>query len=238
MKKNYLIVAFLALIFSTSIISCSSDDDNNNTNESYGTSTGDYWPMAIGNQWTMKQNGMNDETVKITSTDVFNGITYYKTDGNFEENSLGLEAESWITKKGATYLIKVGDINYSQDGVAIKLQEFEYTVLKDDLPVSGTWTEKTTQDMLVSYLGQTQTLKLITNYTGTILEKNAEAVVNGVKYSDVIKLNLNQNATFEGENINVDTEYWYAKNVGPIKVVSESDGETTESILIDYIINK
>ena len=45
-----------------------------------------------------------------------------------------------------------------------------------------------------------------------------------------------QNVTMAGQTSTVTSYYWYSKNVGPIKMTSESGGQTTVQELDSYIV--
>ena len=83
-----------------------------------------------------------------------------------------------------------------------------------------------------------------TKYSGTILEKNVEATVNGVSYPNVIKAKLKQVMTIkdpesgETETVVVDEEDWYAEGVGPIKRTVVSGADMAEAVLVDYVVKK
>lgn len=235
MKKMKNLIS-ITLLFAALILTSCSSDDNETPLDNSGTTTGDYWPMAIGNQWTMKQNGSVKEPVKISATDVFNGYTYFKVLGQLEFGDfIGVEKESWITKKGATYFVKVGEIKFTKDGINLIAQGYELPVLKDDLGVGESWSGEIKQEVT----GIPGIPLIITSYyTGTILEKNVELTVNGVTYKNVLKMKLLQEATIDDEKVILNGEYWYAQNVGPIKIISETNGKKIESILVDYIVKK
>lgn len=241
--------ALLTLLFAAfSLTSCTKEDlpEENLPSKSYGTSTGNYWPMAVGNIWNNTVDGSTVSATEITGTDVFGGSTYYKLSsplsGSDAEILEGFDMQLWIAKKGAAYFSKVGDFNYSQDGMTIKMKGYEMTLLKDNLAVGESWSGTFPMDMTYSFDGESETLKMSTKYTGTILEKNVEVTVNGVSYPDVIKVEMKQELsikdpeTGETETTTVNQENWYAKGVGPIKTISSNDEKTSESYLKDYII--
>lgn len=77
-----------------------------------------------------------------------------------------------------------------------------------------------------------------TNYTGKILAKNVTETVDGETYTNVIKININQQTVVEGMSLSIsNTEYWYAKDVGVIKNKIYTGDGTYESILVNYILN-
>ena len=218
----------LFILLSVFITSCSSDG----TGESFGVTTGNYWPMAVNNQWTYKENGVVSTPSKITGTDTFGGVTYYR----FQEANV-YNLQTWIAKKGATYFIKVGALNYVESGVTIKMDSYEYPVLKDDVPVTSKWSGTLNVNVTATSSGNTAPMTAIIKYAGIITEKDATVVVNGVSYPNVIKLNLKQEVSIQNQTTIVESEYWYAKNVGPIYSKTISDNVTTESVLVNYVLN-
>lgn len=227
MKKIYflaLFTSFLALF----LTSCSSDD----VLDSNGVTTGNYWPMAVNNQWTYKSNGVLSTPSKIIGTDTFGGVTYYQ----FQEANV-YNLQTWIAKKGAAYFIKIGALNYVESGVTIKMDSYEYPVLKDDVPVTSTWSGTLKVNVTATSGGNTIPMTANIKYTGIITEKDATVVVNGVSYPNVIKLTLKQEVSLQNQITIAESIYWYAKNVGPIYSKTISDNVTTESILVDFILN-
>ncbi len=239
-------MSFVALfLVSFAFTSCTKEEDV--PTNSVEKSTGDYWPMTVGNQWNLT-NGTDVSTVKISGTDVFGGITYYKLSnevGGSDIGSLmGFDMQSWITKKGATYYNKIGDMYLSQDGLIMEMKGFEMPVLKDNLEVGGSWSGTVSTVFKISHQVETESIKMNVKYTGTILEKNVTEIVNEVTYPDVIKTKIKQEIILDdpsladGETNVTETEYWYAKNVGQIKIITSVEGESSEMSLVDYIVKK
>lgn len=229
MKKIYFLV-LCTLFLSLFLTSCNSDEE---LEESNGVTTGNYWPMAVNNQWTYKYNGVLSTPSKITGTDNFGGVTYYQFQ---EANAYNLQ--TWIAKKGASYFIKIGALNYVENGVTIKMDSYEYPVLKDDVPVTSAWTGTLKVNVTGTSGGNTVPMTANIKYTGIITEKDATVVVNGVSYPNVIKLTLKQEVSLQNQITIAESIYWYAKNVGPIYSKTISDNVTTESVLVDFILNK
>src|SRR6478672_750581 len=123
-KTNLKIVA---LLFLAALSSCSSDDSGN----SNGTTTGNYYPMAVNNKWEYD----NGSEVDLIGTDVFNGTTYYE----MTDTQNVLNNQNWVAKKGASYYGKTGTVTQNQGGVAIVIQPYEMKILQDDLAVNESW---------------------------------------------------------------------------------------------------
>jgi hypothetical protein len=201
-----------------------------------GTSSGDYWPTAINNIWNYDQDG-NATEMKIIGTDNFNGGTYYKfspQSGFFEGNG-ATDVTTWIHKNGGNYIMKMGDLNINAGGLTGTQTGSEMVMLKDNIAVNATWSGSYTQTTTYSILPTS--IVMTTNYTGKILEKDATVTVNGVTYTNVIKMNLRQVVSTMGANTVTDLEYWFAKDIGPIRAYMNTEGNIFETKLTSYTLN-
>lgn len=207
-----------------------------------GTSTGDYWPTALNNQWVFKQDGVVQAPMKMISINSINSNTYYTFDQLFGSSSSGTTAGvvSRLRKNSGDYYIKIEDFTFDTGlGISGTLTGYEMLILKDYLNAAQTWSGTFTQTATFTGLpSTTQT----TNYSGVILEKNASVTVNSHNYTNVIKVKITQSVSVMGVvDSNVVTEYWFSKDIGPIKAVTistDSDGtETITNELESYIVN-
>jgi hypothetical protein len=243
--KKITFAIFALIIAATTLTSCDNEaidsaidltNPENPENPGGGTASGDYWPTAVNNQWIFSQNGTVQAPMKMIGTDVFSGKTYFKfapISGSGGQTSA--TASTWLNKSNGVYTLKTGDLNISAQGLTGMQSGFEYVILKDNIEVGATWTGSYNQT--TSFTGippMTQT----TTYTGTILEKDATVTVDGETFTDVIKMNITQETVITGISLSiVNTEYWFSKNVGPIRTKIYSGGGIYESILVDYTIN-
>lgn len=225
MKKIALAILFVSL----TLASCSSDDNG----ESNGVSTGNYWPMAVNNTWVFDDNGTSSE-LKITGANVFNGTTYYKL---YDASDSTFGVENWVTKKGATYFQKVADATINQDGIVISMEGYEVPMFKDDLQPNATWSGTVSPKVTYNVNGQTASLTAKVKYIGTMLEKAPTVTLNGETYTDVLKIKLKIEVTIANQLTVADQEYWFAKDVGPIREYQSTNGETSERTIVDYILN-
>lgn len=232
MTKIRFSVLIAVLFVSIGITSCSNSDSSGSSD---GTSTGNYWPLAVNNYWTYDVDGSDTNTLSISGTDVFGGTTYYKINDDSVDPSLDIN--TWITKKGATYYTKIGDITISQDGLVLTVKGYEIPAFKDNLAVNSTWSGTISSKMTFSYMGETGSYPITEKYTGTILEKGTSVTIHGEIYDNVIKASLKEDVTIEGETTTTLTTTWFAEGVGPIKQTLTSDGETQERSLTNYLIN-
>jgi hypothetical protein len=209
--------ALMTLFVSTSLLtSCSSDSGSDNENS--GTSEGDYWPAAVGNQWVLNQGG-TETTMKIISTEKIGESTYYKFDKFFAAPTSGVDiggtATASLKKTGGDYLIKLSDININANGLSGKISGYEFIFFKDNLDVNKTWTGSYNQE---TTYGGIAAIKTTTKYTGTITEKGETATVKSVTYKDVIKFKFKLETSMQGQSAGTtEAEYWLAKGVGIIK---------------------
>ncbi len=256
MKKSIIFKSLIVLFSIISFVSCETEpldseldlsafqnalDPNNpnnpnNNNNPPGTSTGDYWPRAVNNQWVFQQTGTSNLTYKMVGTDMFNNQTYYRFDpvtvsgGSATANG----AVSWLNKTGANYSIKYDDISIGVPGFTGTITGFEVLLLKDDLAVNETWTGSYTQT--TTYSG-VPPINQTTNYTGTILARDVTETVNGETFTNVLKSKLVQITNIQGSSTTTTTEYWFSKDIGPIKTVTTSTGGApSDAILIDYML--
>ena len=219
---------FVTLCMSLFLLnSCQSDSD-----DSGETSTGDYWPTAVGNQWVLDQDG-SEVSMKIISSE----NDYYKFD-NFSGMGGGLDVSAavYLKKTKGDYYIKIDDLTFNYgDGITGKMTGYEFIFFKDYLDVNQTWTGSFTQSTSFSISGFPE-IKQKTNYTGTILEKSSTVTVNGTTYNDVIRFKVHQVATIEGQSqsTSADAEYWVAKDIGVVKFTS---GDVV-SVLKSYVVKK
>lgn len=250
MKKSLIFKSLIVLFSIISFVSCEtepldpeldlndfqnpSDSNNPNNPNNPGTSTGDYWPTAINNEWVFEQTGTTDLIYKMVGTDVFDNQTYYRFDPISADGSStsAIDVVTWLNKNGSNYTLKYDDIVFDAGGLAGSISGFEVLILKDDLAVNQTWTgsyNQTTTFTGIPPISQT------TNYTGTILAKDVTEIVDGVSYTNVIKCKIDQNTNIGGNVTSTSSEYWFSKDVGPLKIVITSEGSTaSESILVDY----
>lgn len=184
---------------------------------------GDYWPTAIGNQWIWNMNGVPEDPFAIVSTNAINGFTYYTFTTPTQPNT-GL---SRIRKANGNYYIKTENIVH-QTPFPGTTTGSETIMLKDYLDVGGTWTDTFSQT--TTYAGMNP-ITVDVSVTCTITAKNVTETVNGTTYNNVIK--VDRVMTTMGTTLN--GYYWYAKDVGPIKIMNGNGAYLQE--LESYIVN-
>jgi len=243
--KKITYAIFALIIAGTSLTSCDnepidsaidSSNPGNPSNPGGGSASGDYWPTAINNQWTYSQNGTAQPPMKIIGTDTFNNKTYFKF-APLSGTGTGstASATTWLNKNNGVYTLKTGDLDIGVPGMSGTMTGFEYVILKDNIAVNETWNGSYSQT--TTYTGL-PAMAQTTNYIGKILEKDATVTVDGETYTNVIKVHMNQQTSLMGTSFAViNTEYWYAKDVGVVKTKTFTGTGSYESILTDYILH-
>lgn len=241
MKSIKSILTLLVFTLAITITSCDNEPidpaiDPNAGGNGGGASSGDYWPTAINNIWRYELNGSSSDPLKIIGTDNFGGQTYYKfaPQSGAGSSSSGT-ATNWLNKNNGVYKLKTDDVVVNAGGLTGTQTGYEYIILKDNIAVGQSWNGSYTQT--TTYVG-IPAISLSTNYTGTILAKDVTVTVDGDTYNNVIKVTFVQNVSMDGvPATTVNSEFWYAKNIGLIKSTTSSGGVNNESILVDYTLN-
>jgi Fibronectin type III domain len=190
-------------------------------------STDDYWPFALNNKWAFKKNGSLQPAMKIISLDPIAGNNYFTFENFFANPNIGAGVVATVRgrKVGNDYFYR-----YQTSG-SIVIDPLEIIILKSALSVNETWTQNLTQVATIPQLPNAIVTQV--TFTGKILEKGISITVNGINYTNVIKSELIQNS---GGILNTNT-YWFAKGIGPIKIINVTSGETITQELDSYMLN-
>lgn len=229
MRKIKSITALLLFFAALSITSCSNEpaDPSINLNNGGGSSTGDFWPTAINNEWVFKLNGNVQDPMKIVSMNTLDNNTYY----TFKEVSGSASGTQRIRKSNGDYYLKMEDITTA----GATTTGSETILLKDYLPVSGTWNNSYVQT--TTYPGIAP-IALNVSIVSTIIEKDATLAINGKSYTNVIKIKRIQTvSSIFYPSASTTSYYWFAKDVGPIKSTNEYNGQVTTQELFTYKLN-
>ena len=234
--KSILTLFVLSLAFTT--VSCDNEPVDPALDLSAGgggSSSGDYWPTAINNEWIMERDGVALDPIKIIGTGSFGGQTYYKfAPQSGSGSTTSGSATTWLNKSNGVYKLKTDDININAGGLTGTQTGYEFIILKDNIAVGQSWNGSYTQTTTDTGI---PSITLTINYSGTILAKNVSATVDGETYNDVIKVSFVQNTTMPGAPpTTINSEYWFAKDVGVIKSVTNNSGVILESILVEYTL--
>jgi hypothetical protein len=230
MKKINLLKAFILFLSVLTMTSCSSDDDG----ESYGTTTGNFLPLAVNNSWKYSNVGLNNfNEIKIIGTTQFNGNTYYEF---LDDSEIEYPIRQWFAKNGATYFLRSGDTTVNESGITITIEGFEIPILKDNYEINKTWNGSVSPKVTYSGNGTSGTLPFNVNYTGVNYFKG-EVTLNGVLYPNVIKTKIDLIINANGQTSSSTVESWYAENIGVIKDITTSDNSTIVQEIDSYELN-
>ena len=222
----FLIITFLFLS------SCSSDDNKTD----YGISSGNYFPLKTNNEWNYvtESQGLTS-TIKIVGSETLGGTSYFEFTDNSEVYPYIVK--HWFAKKGATYLLKTADTTINQNGISFTIQGYEIPILKDDIPVNTNWTVSISPKVTYSGNGQSGTMPFKVDYTGFNFFKG-QITLNNIVYSNVIKSRVNAVIDANGDVSYSSDEYWFAENIGIIKLITyKSDGTIIEKNITNYMLN-
>ena len=232
MKKMQFIKSSLIAILGLLIFSCSSDDPKV---EDYGTTTGNYFPLAVNNKWWYQNNGIETEIYVFGISD-FNKVNYYQ----IIDTNDNLQISNWIVKKGASYYQKVGETLVSQPGgITVGVGEYEIKLFRDDLLSGETWNGSSSIKVTLYDGGSPRILPASLTYNGTILKRDATEKLGAVTYTNIIKMQMNIVLKINSQTTNINSEYWFAKDIGLIKetATSSTDNVTITKYLTRFELN-
>ena len=229
MKKTTKSILAL-LIFTTAFFnSCSNDDDSG---ESFGTTTGNFLPLAVDNRWNyLNEDLVNQNQVQIIGTSTVDGKKYFE----YFNTGTSINVRQFFAKKGATYFLKTGTATTYQGATTIKISGYELPILKDDYAINENWTSSVSPKVTFTGNGQSGNIPLKLDFTGTNYYKG-EVILNGITYPNVIKTRLTIITTVNGQVSTVISESWFAENIGIIKEIETSNGQTNISNIDTYYI--
>ena len=185
------------------------------------TPTGDYWPTAIGNQWVYNLNGTEEPPLAIVSTNTIGGFNYY----TFTTPTTPNTATTRIRKAAGVYYIKTEEVTHTTPMPGVTSGN-EIIILKDNVPVGATWTDSWVQT--TTYTGMPP-IEMSMSIVCTVEAKDVTATVNGTTYNNVIKVNR----VISAGTSTYESAYWFARDIGPIRVVNGPNTQELES----YIVN-
>lgn len=231
MNRNFNLLGlfFIAVL---SLTSCGSDNDSA---ESNGTSTGDYFPMAVNNKWEYT-NDVDATEINLIGTTNFGANTYYEMTDTNADPSINIQV--YMNKRGASYYQKSSQSTQNQGSLFITVAGFEVKMFRDDLPVGGTWSGSTKPK--VTYTGSTSgSTTAVINYEGEITAKDVSVTLGGITYDHVIKSRLTLTQTVNSQTATITGENWFAKDIGLIydSTTMSTDNITRTRYLTNYTLN-
>lgn len=213
-------------------------------------SEGDYFPMAIDNIWNYNVTTEEESVqIKINSIETINGIQYYKVNelpigvsSDMPEDEIpGLDIRAHIRKNGGDYIQRFyAYIPEMMEGLIpeTEIEAFEITFLKDNLEEGESWTETVEIVTNITFFGISETVISNATFNSLIEEKGISMTVNGVTYTDVIKVKSTATVVSEEGTEISESLNWYSKDVGLIKSYSNDPEEgESEMTLLDYTLN-
>jgi len=223
--KNFKI---LTLFFLAALSSCSSD----NSGESSGTTTGNYFPMAINNKWQYI-NGSDATEISLTGTTSFGGRTYYEMTDTDTDPSIDIQV--YMNKRGASYFQKSSPSTQTQGSLFITIDGFEIKMFQDDLEVGGTWSGSAKPKVTYTGSSSGHTTANI-HYQGQITARDVSVTIGGITYNNVIKTHLNLTETVNSQTVTISGENWFAKDIGLIydSTTMSTDNVTKTRYLTSY----
>ena len=230
MKKNNFKILVLLFLSGFSLSSCSSDDS---AAESNGTTTGDYFPMAVNNKWQFT-NDVDATEMNLIGTANFGGNTYYE----FTDTDSDINLQAWMNKRGASYYQKSAPYTETQGSLTITIAGFEVKMFQDDLQVGESWSGSAKPK--VTYTGSSSgSTSLNISYVGQITARDASVTLGGITYNNVIKMTMVLTETVNSQTVTISGENWFAKDIGLIydTTTTSNDGVTKTRYLTSYTLN-
>ncbi|MDN3678488.1 hypothetical protein QWY90_14330 [Flavobacterium paronense] len=229
MKKNTFKILILLVLSAFCLSSCSSDD----AAESNGTTTGDYFPMAVNNKWQYT-NGTDATEMNLIGTTAFGGNTYYE----FTDTSSETNVQAWMNKRGASYYQKSAPYTETQGSLTITIAGFEIKIFQDDLQVGETWTGSAKPK--VTYTGSSSgSTSANISYVGNITARDVSVTLGGITYNNVIKMQMTLTETVNSQTVTISGENWFAKDIGLIydSTTISTDNITKTRYLTSYTLH-
>ncbi|HIC31004.1 MAG TPA: hypothetical protein EYO76_03720 [Flavobacteriaceae bacterium] len=270
MKKT--ILPFLSLFILVTFFSCENEPldfdlsalDSTNSGSSGnssnigtpgGNSTGDYWPMAVGNKWVHSNSldGMtqDDSVMEISALEDYQGIPSYRYDqfmgiANGTDGTMGqdLDFNIYTVKNGGDYHVSIDDLSITVEGIYdITQSAYSYIMLKDYEDVGTIWVNEyqitTTTTVLIDGLPNIPDTVMDVTNTNEILAKDISIDVDGTTYSPVIKVKSTTLYEIPGSpNSSGEYIYYFAKDVGIVKAEGtfyDADDNITSTSLNELI---
>lgn len=221
----------LGLFVITAFSSCSSDSSG----ESNGTTTGNYFPMAVNNKWQYT-NDTNATEVNLIGTTTFGENTYYEmTDTDADPL---IDIHTYMNKRGASYYQKASSSTQTQGSLIVTIAEFEMKMFQDDLQVGGTWSGSANPK--VTYTGSSSgSTTANIHYVGHIIARDVNVTLGGITYNNVIKMGMTVTETVNSQTVTITGENWFAKDVGLIydSTTMSTDNITKTRYLTSYTLH-
>ncbi|HEX5169652.1 MAG TPA: hypothetical protein VFW11_10800 [Cyclobacteriaceae bacterium] len=166
-------------------------------------SRADYFPNTPGSSWSYQ--GVFSVLMTVTGETV-------KLDGkNYVKISSDTSTPTYLFKKNGEYYLR---------GFVQGATDQNLLVLKDNVGTGSRWNQ------------QIKINKLDNAFDYTLMEKNTRETVNGITYSDVIVVKMEQSIKYGHEMLPVcEMVFHFAKGVGLVKMETQYDNLTGLDVL-------
>jgi len=193
----------------------------------------DYWPTSVNNDWIYAYQNLTNPSgeKRIESVNPVGGYTFAPEDDGLATGPV----VKTLRKSAGDYLIKQGDMTFNAGGFNVNVGGYEYLLLRDYEAVGQTWSTTATSSITsTNPLFPPSSLQTVAE--GKMLEKGITVTVNGRTFTDVIHIQLDVTQTSNITNNAYTEHYWFAKNIGPIKVTSTISGFPTTKTLTNVFL--
>jgi len=153
----------------------------------------DYFPNTPGSNWSYE--GIFSTSITLTGEKVkLDGKNYFKIES---------------TSSNPSYLAK-GNGEYFLRGFVQGVADQNLLVLKDNVQEGSTWSQHITIN------------KLDNTFTYSIVEKAVSKTINGITYSDIIVVKMEQSIEYQHSELPLsEVKFHFAKGVGLVKLENE-----------------
>lgn len=229
MIKNTILFPVLALM--CLFTSCSkSDDGTEPTPGEGGYVSGTYWPYAVGNAWYL----VNPEDPEDKSDYIIHKSLTYEGKTYFQFKPVGttveVELNNGFREDNGVFI----SLHGATSQMGINTSAGTITHINTNLKVGEVWKEEVTLQITGQASGT------ITHHNeGRILEKAANATINGKTYKDVVKSELKKTIynSITGYTQKITYETWLAKGIGIIFEKTTYDDSYSDSYgLVSYTV--
>lgn len=249
MKKLFALMLILLFALSAGCITDSDDDGDDGDNDSGGlngggTTAAEYFPLSTPATWTFDETEEYDGetytdtyTMTISGTETINGETYTVLSSSDGED-MYFRIEDNIVYMYDPYLYIAETDNPAKTAALGKITDDEMPWMNFGVGKGKTWT---IFDHSEQHEGYSWSMSQKGKYIGT-----ESVTVPAGSYSNCMKFQMTTQSSYSGEGEQgnyLDTEtFWFAKGVGPVKIISseEENGSVsyvTTSSLKSYVKN-
>jgi hypothetical protein len=219
-------------------------------------STGDYWPTAVDNIWvydTENADGStNENDYEMISETTFEGLPAFELDNFFVQSQLDafddptIELTGYLIKNEGNYSYYVPGSETNELGFMTTFQPLNYVFFKDYLEEGESFSDSFTFSLTISFEGDEDGIDFepidvstTLDYTITVVQRDYEMTINEETFENVIHLNFASSYFDEefNQTISSESDVYFAKDIGPIKIVDQNPTEGFTSEITSYELN-